>query len=904
MTFPTQLLGFRTTAQDQIYYIYNQLTPDPFSPGSATTQITIPEGVFQVSGVIIGGGGGGNGGGANNGSGGGGGAGLAWGTFSVEPGDVLKINVGIGGAGGSAGNNGAEGGNSSITLVQRGGSAKDVIILFAEGGNGGTIIPNPPELVPNGGDGGSAEALSSTDIQIYATSPFGQIGFGGKGGRCTPGISQGAGGGGCGGYTGIGGSGGGRYQILGGGIADVNPQAAAPNSGGGGGGGYRNLDTGEIPATQGLGFGGGGVGAYGFTNGDPADTGVAGINNISGGGGGSYFDDPGISIAPLLVGSGSTNTSTFLWSDLVLNAGVSGIQEGDFILLISGSDSTSGPSKLDVPVGFTTISFSDNGEYFINSTGTATETIPSNVTTNPTRDLNFSTSYLFAPPSIGSGIPGLIVPAIHNIIVLRFIPRSAKFIWSNDSYDPGVRATPPSPAEIAAGAGFMPNPPQLNNIIAGSLGIAFGFIANVVLNPSGDISAENSNLFTQSSGGRFGALGQGVAVMAQYSNTAGGTFGGLPVVSTSLSSGTPVNPGAFLTGTSSHARAYTMEIVRSVPANPITLVGAASTGDYFDFSLPTPFVETSNGTYTLPSTLAAGDLIIFANAFDGPVDGYNGAVLRWDGAGAANFDTYAPGDEVNESGTVEQRFNGRSTDSRVTNQRYTPNNGLGFLVQRIVVPTGAIGNNPFIDLNNGTAENLPSASLIIILRGASSDLTNYAIWDNRTANPLNPLDTNIATVYGPPDPPQITTASNNSLVLSIGMVDNIAVSNVTNILPPDGWTLLDNKSYGVQNDGVIVMSAYKANLSVGSTNPTAFSGGGGNIWAAQTLAIGGSGAETDGNNQSAGQWGGGGGGRSEDYSNTGMSGASGIARLIWGGSRLYPYTQGNTGISSVIDFVV
>jgi len=910
MTFPTQLLGFRATPQDQISYIYNQLPPDPLIPGTATTTLTVPEGVFQASAVVIGGGGGGSGGGTGSGgSGGGGGSSLSWGTFSVEPGDVLRIQVGVGGNGGGSGSNGFEGGNSSIFLVERGGSSVSpaVEILFAEGGNGG-VISGPD--APQGGDGGFPNAASSSEIQVYASGG----GVGGKGGRTTSGIPQGAGGGGCAGYTGVGGSGGGRVNVPGIGIINVSPQAPPTNSGAGGGGGYKSVDTAEAILTRGLGYGGGGVGAYGYTDGDPASTGTAGVNDSSGGGGGSFFDDPGISISPLLVGSGSTSSSTFSFSNLKFEGGITGIEENDFILVISGSDSTGGLTKIGVPVGFTTISFSDDSEYIISSAGVLTETIPGNVS-NPTKDLNFSTSYLYAPPSI-TGISGLQTPAIHNIIVLRFIPLNANFIYANDSYDPGVRSTPPSTSEIAAGAGFMPNPPELTDISAGSLGIIFGFIANVVLNASNDISASGSDLFASASGGKFGELGQGVAVMAQYTNGEGGTFGGLNVVSSNLSAGTPVSPGAFLTGTSSHARAYTMEIRRSNAANPITLVGTASTGDFVDAG--GNFQQTSNGSYVLPSNIASGDLIIYANAFDGPVGGdsatpYNRATLDWDGGGTADFDTYAQTDQAIESDAsqAKQRFNGTSTDSRVTGNLFQANNGLGFLVQRIIVPAAAIGNNPIVDLNNNSSVNLPSSSLIIILRGAQSGLSNYEIWDNRTSDPLTPSDPNIATIYGPPDPPEITTTVDKPLILSIGMVDNISISNVTtgvsaltDIQAPPGWTLLDNQSYGVQNNGAIVMSAIKSNLSAGSTNPDAFSGGGGNIWAAQTLAIGGPGAETDGNNFSAGQWGAGGGGRSEDVNNNGMSGANGSARIMWGGSKLYPYTQGNTGISTVIEFVV
>jgi hypothetical protein len=893
MTFPTQTLSFNNFPQSQVSYNRTVVS-------TGVTQFTVPEGVYSMSAVAIAGGGGGSGsagsaGGTARGSAAGGGGGLTWATFSVEPDDVLEIYIGEAGAGGSINDTsgaGTAGGNSEVWLKSRGattygvkGAPNMVGIVLTEGGEGGQRQIGGGFAGSFGGNGNVPPEITAVPAPVVVYRYGGANG--GNGGTCALARQEGAGGGGTAGYTGNGGNGGGHN-----GTADVNPTGAAAGSGGGGGGGNRDPIAGDALAIRGLGYGGGGVGAFGYDNNDPTTTGGAGVNNSSGGQGGSYFNDPGLSIAPDFIGSGSTDQSTFSYSNLTFAPGYSSIQPNqDFILLISGADSTSGSTLLSPPVGFNTISFSNNGVYYTNNSLSATQTIPRNVT-NATRDINFSTAYQFVGVTAPTTITGLSTPAIHNIIVLRYIPNPSTFIWANDSYDPGALATPPNAAQIAAGAGFMPNPPEIGGISAGSLGIAFGFIANNVLTTGGSISGNNSLEFTKVSGGNPGILGQGVAVMGQYTVSAGGSFGSpaLPVVSTNLGVGTTVDPDAFLTGTSSHARAYTIEIQRRVPANPITLVGTASTADYFD---NTGTFQDVNGPLNLPSGMQNGDLILYALSWDSPGDTSNVPTIS--GVGFTVFTDNGANVTADENGNVTNRFNGGSDDSRA-------GGGMRYQVSYRIWNSATDGN--VVNLNVAATGDTPSAHMLVVLRNASipSNL-NYAIWDNRTSNPLDPNGAN-ATSYGAPDPASIVTASANSAVVSFGMLDNITISQISTVGPPTGWSPLDEKSYGQPNDGAIVMSAYKTNLGAGSTNPTPFTGKGGNIWAAQTLVIGGPGQETTGNNTSAGQWGAGGGGRSETVSGTGMNGAPGAVRLIWGGSRLYPYTDGNTGNVTVVDFVV
>jgi len=195
MTFPTQTLAFNNFAQNQV--AYNRILVS-----SGTTEFTVPSGVFQMSGVVIGGGGGGNGSdgtGTQQSNGGGGGA-LSWATFSVRPGDILKLDIGNigtrGNASDGAGGNGSEGGNSGIFLVERDGidyRTSPIEIVFAEGGDGGL-----KDSI--GGTGGQPNTVTSTipEITIYKSGG----GAGGTGGFVLAGTERGAGGAGCGGYAG------------------------------------------------------------------------------------------------------------------------------------------------------------------------------------------------------------------------------------------------------------------------------------------------------------------------------------------------------------------------------------------------------------------------------------------------------------------------------------------------------------------------------------------------------------------------------------------------------------------------------------------------------------------------------------------------------------------------------
>jgi hypothetical protein len=771
------------------------------TPG--TYQFTVPEGVSSLSGVVIGAGGGGAGSDAtNSGSGGGGGGGTTWAVFGVQPGDVLTITVGTGGTGGNQ-VSGLAGGTSSIRITSRiGVGAIDQTIIQALGGGGGIRIA--------AGTGGSGGTGNSVINNVYCPIYLNGGGTGGSGGTGTGGAS---GGGGAGGYNGNGGNGG-NGSVVG----VTNPTAAVTNSGGGGGGGG---------SASGLGYGGGGTGSFGFSG---TGQGAAGVNNSSGGGGASYFIDPSEGIIADLVGQSISTTNTISYP--------TGIAAGDVLLLLSGSDATGGLTDIPVPIGFTTISQSNSAEYYtsgnLSSNTGITDIVPSGVTP-PTRDLNFTSSYRTVPEGSLSGSIGIASTAIHNMIALRGLPIPISISWATDSGDPGV----------APFATLMPNPPPVTGIGAGALAIALGFLANTTLNPSANSAGANTIGINTISGGILGGNGQGIGLVASYiQTTATGSY----------------NPDAFLTGTASHARAYSLQINRSVSGTPVSVVGSAVTAN-----LPS---GTGFTFLNLPAGVASGDLLVYICANDNPASPNAPVLALANGTAVGGF-------------TWVNVQNGNSTDGRGTG-------GLGYRVG--IATYGGTGTRVGSTINPITAGNIttPAAHMVIAFRGATST-SNFAVWDNGAD-----------AAYGPPDPPALTTTSANALLLAIGMVDNITISNVTTVSAPTGYTMLAQQSYGIQNNGVIIMSAYKSNLTAAaSEDPTNFGGGGGNIWASQTLIIGG--PETQGTQERAGLYGGGGGSWTDGTVGSGMDGAQGSARIIWGTGRRYP--SSNQANQSLFDSV-
>jgi hypothetical protein len=374
------------------------------------------------------------------------------------------------------------------------------------------------------------------------------------------------------------------------------------------------------------------------------------------------------------------------------------------------------------------------------------------------------------------------------------------------------------------------------------------------------------------------------------------------------SSGTTVNPAPFLTGTSGHSRAYTIQINRAVTGTAVSMVGFAtgtSVGTTGAVNLDTSVV---------PGGLEVDDLIILACATDNPTNPDGFSVPRL--GATAGVDTFS---------IIDQ---GREYDTR----QGTGGAGLGYQVSSRVYQTGDSTQIQNIEAGSGTT---PLSYVVMVFRDAAINVTN-GVFSNYATAPANGygsladatvgndienvrdirphFDVNSRNTavdgtvlggstlsVGPPDPPSLTLNANNPLVLTIGMIDDTKIANINynpitqtgNLLAPTPYSLIAANSYGVQNNGVIVMVGYRDGVS-GVENPGPFVGDGANVWASQTIIIGGPGSATGGTSQSAGQYGGGGGSVAENSTGSGMSGAGGAVRLIWGTGRQYPTAnQGN-----------
>jgi hypothetical protein len=222
----------------------------------------VPEGVTQMTLVVIGGGGGGGAKGP-----GGHGAKLTYRNFPVKYGDTLPLYVGEGGKSKTSGG----GGGSSMALF---GTATPIIAGGGGGGGGGGF--NTGSSLAHGGSAGTF--VGTHGFGKKGTTYFGSENGGGRGG----GLGRGGAGGDKGAFSGkdsqpygvntrggAGGNGGGG-KIGEAGAGGVSMGGA---NGGEGGGGNFNL--------SGAGYGGGGGGGYGGGGG-----GYGGLNYAGGGGAG------------------------------------------------------------------------------------------------------------------------------------------------------------------------------------------------------------------------------------------------------------------------------------------------------------------------------------------------------------------------------------------------------------------------------------------------------------------------------------------------------------------------------------------------------------------------------------------------------------------------------------------
>jgi hypothetical protein len=768
----------------------------------------------------------------------------------------------IGGGGGGSGSAGgadqwgsAGGGGGGVTWAVF--SVKPGDVLNIQVGYGGAA--GAASTTGNGGNGSTSAIELFTRVGV-ATPPEEPImqASGGLGGRRSTTGSNNPGTGGAGGAGGAAAGSvntGSIYNTIflsGGGTGGLGGFSDNIGCGGGGAAGY-----------NGNGGRGGDASALGPTAAGGTGQGAAGINGSAGGGGGSYFNDPGLGLVALKVGEEVAVSGPGITTIAVPD----GTQSGDFLLLLSASDKDSGLTSMPVPpkkvtanaVGFTTFNKTERGVYYTTSQnydsggGIGTQRIAQNVDDEYEQsDLNFANSFLYAPSnfedefSIVGGkycVTGLTTyPAIHNLISLRYIPKPATIQWAATSGDPSWNSPSASP---------MPDPPAVSGVAAGSLAISIGYLANTVLNPGNQIAPTGYNLIGVSSSRNAPPTSSSVMAAYRHNNAGSAT----------------TNPSPFLTGTASHSRAYTIQINRTNSGTAIQFVGYAVTSSG----------QNPNGTPTSLNLntliqsggiggLANGDLVIVATVSDNPNGGN------------------APGSPSFDGGTMTVLQSGSEPDNR-----QTTGNSPGMTYGVWYDSSYGGGTTDITNLYAG-ASGSPSSHIAMVFRGATMT-TNFAAYDSNTD-----------LIVKAPDPPSLTTtASANNTIVIIGMTDDVKVANVIDITPPaNGYDLLAAQSYGAQNNGVIIMTGIKFGLINAIENPDPFEGNGANIWAAQTIVIGGPGSDTGGVQGAGGQYGGGGGSRDEDVNGIGGAGAAGAVRLIWGTARQYP--SANQGNAPVVDW--
>ena len=312
---------------------------------AGTNSFVVPVGVTSISAVAVGAGGGGNYTMFDQYPGaGGGGGGLAYGTFTVTPGETLTIVVGAAGAAGVFGSRaGGAGGNSQVkrgsTVLLQGGGGGGTTDFSpydpSDGGSGGTSTGTERDGGGSGGDGGSPFGYSNGQQSGGGGGAGGYSGDGGDGGSYGSGVYQstaGSGGGGGGGGSDTNGAGnnGGGVGILGEGSSGA---AGSQNSGGGAGSGG-----------SGFTYGGGGGGGKGSSSGFGSWTGANG-NDGSVGAVRLVYQPPNLGNRYYPDGSGTVsniadatyNSPTNTWKDLTTNVNNATLNFSNFDSNFGGS---------------------------------------------------------------------------------------------------------------------------------------------------------------------------------------------------------------------------------------------------------------------------------------------------------------------------------------------------------------------------------------------------------------------------------------------------------------------------------------------------------------------------------------------------------------------------------------
>lgn len=176
----------------------------------------------------------------------------------------------------------------------------------------------------------------------------------------------------------------------------------------------------------------------------------------------------------------------------------------------------------------------------------------------------------------------------------------------------------------------------------------------------------------------------------------------------------------------------------------------------------------------------------------------------------------------------------------------------------ITMPSGLQQNDIVIiaSMSDDVSQNLPSTSWINIQNGNTNSVQYRWSWKRMGATPdasatgLSSSSVHIAFAFrnvatnnqfdvitpsiatntiGMPDPPSITTVTNNAMVVVVGFLDDDAVTATA----PSGFTLARSANY---SNGT-VMAAYRLKSPAGTEDAGAFGGSGTDSWVAGVLAL-------------------------------------------------------------------
>jgi hypothetical protein len=151
-----------------------------------------------------------------------------------------------------------------------------------------------------------------------------------------------------------------------------------------------------------------------------------------------------------------------------------------------------------------------------------------------------------------------------------------------------------------------------------------------------------------------------------------------------------------------------------------------------------------------------------------------------------------------------------------TNGQNGNTNSTGYRWSYKVMP------NPVDTTASGLTNDTTTTHLAMAFRGFDPD------------NILDVTPPNIATATsGMPNPPSITTANNDAMIVAIGFLDDDLVAG--SVTAPSGYTLATASQS--PSAGATVMAAYKVRQTAGADDPAAFGGTGTDSWVGATLAL-------------------------------------------------------------------